>query len=489
MRRAATALRRHAASSARWEIPGAGGDASDHRAVVALDVPRASSRARWIRAATETRCATYDAPSPSSSARAQQQQQQQQRRGYAAATDATPAPAGKVDPSSAAAASRRAMSALADKYDRTLVENIYRSSFKNQTGVSLKYMLDFGSQPIHRQLMVSAQFLHKELPVRFAHRVAELENLPLGLSSKAQVQTVRDWYVESYDELLKFPTVKTNEDEEKFTELIKRIMERHANVVPMIARGVLELKMEMAEKGGTRPGTGKKGLVAQINDLPEIQQFLDGFYMSRIGIRMLIGQHVALHEKDDTRGEDYIGLIHTKMSPLRVARDAIDDARSICMRQYGDAPEVEVFGDESFTFAYEPGHLHQMLFELVKNSLRAVSDKYADSDDDPPPIRLVIAEGAEDVTIKISDEGGGIRRSGLQRIWTYLYTTADSPLLEMDEHTPGPVVLAGYGYGLPLSRLYARYFGGDLQVISMDGYGTDAYLHFNRLGNVQEPLP
>ena len=98
---------------------------------------------------------------------------------------------------------------------------------------------------------------------------------------------------------------------------------------------------------------------------------------------------------------------------------------------------------------------------------------------------------AEDVTIKISDEGGGIRRSGLQRIWTYLYTTADSPLLDMDSDTManGPAVLAGYGYGLPLSRLYARYFGGDLQVISMDGYGTDAYLHLNRLGNVQEPLP
>lgn len=39
------------------------------------------------------------------------------------------------------------------------------------------------------------------------------------------------------------------------------------------------------------------------------------------------------------------------------------------------------------------------------------------------------------------------------------------------------------------SRLYARYFGGDLQIISMEGYGTDAYLHLNRLGNVQEPLP
>jgi pyruvate dehydrogenase kinase 2/3/4 len=28
-----------------------------------------------------------------------------------------------------------------------------------------------------------------------------------------------------------------------------------------------------------------------------------------------------------------------------------------------------------------------------------------------------------------------------------------------------------------------------LQIISMEGYGTDAYLHLNRLGNVQEPLP
>lgn len=59
----------------------------------------------------------------------------------------------------------------------------------------------------------------------------------------------------------------------------------------------------------------------------------------------------------------------------------------------------------------------------------------------------------------------------------------------LQDDTDGPAVLAGYGYGLPISRLYARYFGGDLQIISMEGYGTDAYLHLNRLGNVQEPLP
>jgi hypothetical protein len=47
--------------------------------------------------------------------------------------------------------------------------------------------------------------------------VAELENLPFGLSSKEQVQTVRDWYVESYDELKKFPEITSMEDEAKFT--------------------------------------------------------------------------------------------------------------------------------------------------------------------------------------------------------------------------------------------------------------------------------
>lgn len=301
---------------------------------------------------------------------------------------------------------------------------------------------DFGSYPIERQVLVSAQFLHKELPVRLAHRVAELENLPFGLSDKAAVQTVRDWYVESFKDLREFPHVKDMEGEARFTELIKRVMARHNNVVPMIARGVHELREEL-EGSGT-----------DLKALPEIHQFLDGFYMSRIGIRMLIGQHVSLH---DPPRKGYIGLIDTMLCPHRVAQDAIDDARSICLRQYGDAPEVEIFGDANFTFAYVPGHLHQMLFELIKNSLRAVLDFWKDKDRDPPAIRVVIAEGVEDVTIKISDEGGGIARSGMPRIWTYLYSTAKSPLPDMDATaTDTPVVLAGYGYGLPLSRLYAR---------------------------------
>lgn len=42
--------------------------------------------------------------------------------------------------------------------------------------------------------------------------------------------------------------------------------------------------------------------------------------------------------------------------------------------------------------------------------------------------------------------------------------------------------LAGLGYGLPISRNYARVFGGDLIVMSMEGYGTDSFIYLPRLG-------
>ena len=58
-----------------------------------------------------------------------------------------------------------------------------------------------------------------------------------------------------------------------------------------MAMGVAELKKELQE------GVG-------LLELPEIHQFLDGFYLSRIGIRILIGQHIALHEPEK---DNYIG--------------------------------------------------------------------------------------------------------------------------------------------------------------------------------------
>lgn len=45
-----------------------------------------------------------------------------------------------------------------------------------QTDVSLRYMMDFGSSPLEKNLLLSAQFLHQELAIRIARRAIELEN-------------------------------------------------------------------------------------------------------------------------------------------------------------------------------------------------------------------------------------------------------------------------------------------------------------------------
>ncbi|XP_061346681.1 pyruvate dehydrogenase (acetyl-transferring) kinase, mitochondrial [Gastrolobium bilobum] len=362
-----------------------------------------------------------------------------------------------------------------ESFSKTLIEEVNKWGCLKQTGVSLRYMMEFGSKPNPKNLLISAQFLHKELAIRIARRAIELENLPYGLSQKPAVLKVRNWFLESFRDVRSFPDIKNMNDEKEFTETIKAIKLRHNHVVPTMALGVQQLKKGMDPK-------------IVYEDLVEIHQFLDRFYLSRIGIRMLIGQHVELHNPNPA--PHCVGYIHTKMSPLEVARNATEDARSICCREYGSAPDVHIYGDPDFTFPYVPAHLHLMVFELVKNSLRAVQERFMNSDKVAPPVRIIVADGIEDVTIKVSDEGGGIPRSGLPKIFTYLYSTARDPLDEHSDLGIGEnVTMAGYGYGLPISRLYARYFGGDLQIISMEGYGTDAYLHLSRLGDSQEPLP
>ena len=349
------------------------------------------------------------------------------------------------------------------------------------------------------------------MPIRLAHRVVELENLPHGLSDMQSVIKVKNWYAESFQELIEFPKINLPsslklklrssagvggyrkyhvpvddkesadllpsgiEDYNKsFTALIKNIKSRHDPVVTTVANGILELKH-------------LKGSDAVD---PAVQSFLDRFYMSRIGIRCLIGQHIALMERQ--KRNNYVGIICTNTNIMDIAQDAIDNSRFICEDHYGlfTVPEIKLHCDKDLHCMYLPSHLHHMLFELLKNSLRAVVETHGVDADHYPAIKVIVAEGKEDITIKISDEGGGIPRSAMTKVWTYMYTTAKTQMLDPNFNASDfKAPMAGFGYGLPLSRLYARYFGGDLRLISMEGYGTDAYLHLARLSDNEEPLP
>lgn len=279
---------------------------------------------------------------------------------------------------------------------------------------------------------------------------------------------------------------------------LRKIKKRHDATVATMAQGVQEWKLLLDPKNKSR--------TADMIVEAKMQNFLDRFYMLRIGIRMLIGQHVALLEAmaKGTSVEDFVGIICTDLNLRHVLEDGIDNALYICDEHYGlflNTVPVELHCPEDLLFMYVPGHLIHMIFETVKNLLRATVEFQLKQqmaanpgitsleDVKFPPIKVIVLEGYEDITIKISDEGGGIPRLEVPLVWQYLYTTVDeTPLLEQDQQQNFRAPMAGFGYGLPILRLYARYFGGLLNMISMEGYGTDVYLHLNRLSSSSEPL-
>lgn len=80
----------------------------------------------------------------------------------------------------------------------------------------------------------------------------------------------------------------------------------------------------------------------------------------------------------------------------------------------------------------------------------------------------------------------------MEKIWCYLYTTAEPGVQESmigaTSNSSASIPLAGLGYGLPLARLYAQYFNGDIELVNEEGRGVDAFVRLNRLGDQNEPL-
>ena len=336
-----------------------------------------------------------------------------------------------------------------------------------------------------RILMQVASFIRKEMPIRLAHRIQDLDRVPM-MREMPSIQAVKLTYIQSFLELIEQPKIRTLEDEQNFATVLENLYQRHSNVLMQMARGAYELRHAIKE--GTIQGSSTDGQV-EFEQMDECHEFLDRFYMSRIGIRVLAGQYLAL------RGEplpNYVGMICSDTSPTELVERAAYDATMMCEREYGEAPELKIQGQLGLSFPYIPTHLHYILLELLKNAMRATMETHGVDATSYPPVSVIIADGTEneDVVIKVSDEGGGICRSQVDKIWSYLYTTADPSIQAgflADHSADSPI--AGLGYGLPISRSYARYFGGDLDIMSMEGHGTDAFVYLKRLGNSREPLP
>ncbi|KAG5187839.1 branched-chain alpha-ketoacid dehydrogenase [Tribonema minus] len=363
--------------------------------------------------------------------------------------------------------------------DDTIIQRLAK---EQTTRLSLRDLHSFSDGADPKLRIQQAAFLHRELPIRFAQRAVELQNLPFGLSEKKAVKDAAGWYKEIVLRLMAFPEPATAEQEEQYGNMLASLLLAHAQVPQALSKGVMELK-----------ASGALTLVEQ----HRVDQILNSFFLSRIALRFLIEQYIA--SKRHRPG--FRGMIQSECSPVEVAHKAAADVARLCRYHLGFAPEVQVFGKPHHTFTAVPSHLYYIMCELLKNSCRATAVHFGAVGEDGsrrplnglvlPPIKVIVARGREDMAIKVMDEGGGIKRSDLQHVWSYMFSSAPQPRRQLEAELDaastsdasgghGTFAFAGYGMGLPLSRLYARYFGGSLKLRPMEGYGTDAYLHLHR---------
>eukprot|EP00092_Neocalanus_flemingeri_P031193 GFUD01033885.1.p1 GENE.GFUD01033885.1~~GFUD01033885.1.p1 ORF type:complete len:417 (-),score=100.00 GFUD01033885.1:217-1467(-) len=339
----------------------------------------------------------------------------------------------------------------------------------NPSPLTIKQFMEFGRTATEEE---SFTFLRKEIPVRLSNIMKEINLLPGNLLQMPSVLILQDWYAQSFRDLVEFESSSPNSRVNlvQFCQTLKTVQTRHTNVVQTMAQGVLELK--------------ESHTVDHQTDMA-IQYFLDRFYMSRISMRMLIHQHTLLFEPNADKDTPRIGMIDPHCKVKSVIMEAFQNAAFLCEEYYDCAPDIEIKGQTlvknakgkkvGLELVYPPPHLYHILFELFKNSMRATVETHSKSHE-LPEIEVLVAKGEHDVSIRVSDQGGGIPRHITDHLFHYLFSTAPRPSM-----TPTKAPLAGYGYGLPLSRLYARYFHGDLILNSYDGYGTDAVVYLKAL--------
>eukprot|EP00667_Euglena_gracilis_P017928 EG_transcript_18963 len=292
-------------------------------------------------------------------------------------------------------------------------------------------------------LLGIAQHLHRQVPIRLARRVVELDRLFPKLRTHRNVQGVQRAYLRSLDAVLTHPAPETVPDARTFARFMTGLLNG-----PDFTKAIERLCATVQEV--------KSGLTAA--ELAKAEQTLHHFYTSRLSIRVVAEQFAHM-----SAGEE--GLI-TNCSPYNVVQGSIEEVKQISQLVYGAQPAFRVTADEAFRFLHLPGVLHLIVKEVLKNACRATME--AAGDPDERPIAIDLTAGKDDVVIRIADRGGGFPRDLLPQAFSYVFTTvkrvsgAESTYLN----------LAGYGRGLPLARLYCEYFGGSLQLLPIHGLGT-----------------
>ncbi|CAG8735336.1 15302_t:CDS:2 [Cetraspora pellucida] len=363
----------------------------------------------------------------------------------------------------------------------TKINKVLQYAEQSIRPVTLKQLIRFGQPPLSTPtLLDSARYTKSELPVRLARRVKALQKLPFIVGTNPYIKKIYQLYFDSFELICNFSDITEEKTDDKFAEMLAQIVSNHSENIPTLAKGFQECKKYMSAQ--------------------DIKNFLDDMISARIGIRLIAEQHIALH---NAHNPNVIGIIDTRTSPAELIQSCANWVRELCEGHYGSSPDIIIDGQTDTRFAYVPVHLEYIISEVLKNAYRATVEYSSKiKRDNHPPIVATISKGENNVGIRIRDQGGGVAPDHLPSIFDYSFTTVphdedshtdnvDNILSNVSRHAMqaglgGPI--AGLGYGLPLARIYATFFGGSLNLVSLHTYGCDLFLRLNDISKSLDDL-
>ena len=331
-------------------------------------------------------------------------------------------------------------------------------------------------------------FLREEFRVRCAERICMLDEKIPHFAEIPELRQVYELHVQAFVEM------RNHSPQADFIPVVRKIVERGRDMVPLMLKGFYRLVRS--------PGSNI--------DETFTNKFMNEFLLNRIGSNVLMSQYLAVATGDDPPHPTSIVDPHCKVT--EICRETARDVRQLCHEETGFRPTIKVesyFGQDMNNFAFIPGAISYILRELLKNSAVATAKQHQTKKHKKSPrlvednsISVIVCADESRVMIHVGDRAGGIPFEVGQHIWSYLYSTKEQRKQQEEENTDmdmdmdkedkqqydddhlestAATALGGFGVGLPLSRLYANYLGGTINLVSLPGYGTHAYVFLPRL--------
>ncbi|KAG0146578.1 hypothetical protein CROQUDRAFT_657226 [Cronartium quercuum f. sp. fusiforme G11] len=401
--------------------------------------------------------------------------------------------------------------------------HIFRYAAMDSIGFSLRQLIFFGKMlwasgfyseaDSEQRLVRGANFVKSQLPVRIARRIRDIQSLPFIVASNPNLNAALKLYVEAFEKLRSYPPICNCQDNQRWCEFLEKILDQHRIVIPQLAIGIAESSDHLTPH--------------------QIDSFMTRMLQSRISRRVLAQHHIALTSQFHSAPQLKRSKIGVVDIDLRVA-DGIEKCIRLAQATLGlkhspgSEPVLDVMltGEQDARFAYIADQLEYIMFELLLNSFKATL-KHAHQRALPPahfPISIHIVSSPTQLTIRLSDHAGGIRSAfspslsdeddfppsvTRRELFSFshlakrkdrlkgliktggLTGTVGEQVQDNGSSTMGSteeekeVQEARLRIGLPLSSIYAQFFGGSLEMYSIEG-SADAVLRIPKLGTTTE---